>query len=94
MHKGSSGKAAATNVLQVIANNKLADFDFLYDGNYNCTAAGKAGGHVLNIGDDGTLDVSCMSQLPIYLSCSPKAECPTTVLVGGKCPFGYDGSCA
>lgn len=94
MHKGNSGGATSASDLLAQAANNGVGLNLLFDGSYNCTAAGKAGGSVLQFMPDGTPDVSCLSRLPIYLSCKPKATCPTTVLVDGKCPFGYDGSCA
>ena len=40
----------------------------LFDGAYNCTLEGKAGGGlVIHVNADGTLDVSCLSVLPMYL---------------------------
>ncbi len=62
----------------------------LFDGAYNCTMAGKAGGSVVNLNADGSLDVACLSALPIYLS--KGSSCPAgAVQVGGKCPFGFNG---
>ena len=61
----------------------------LFDGAYNCTLEGKAGGPVGNLKADNSLDVACLSTLPIYLS--KGSSCPTdAVQVGGKCPFGFD----
>ena len=66
----------------------------MFDGSYNCTAAGRAGSSVLHIEDDGSMDFSCLSQLPIYLPCDRNMSCPTDVMVDGACPFGYyDGNC-
>lgn len=81
----------------VVENNTVVDLPTLFDGAYNCTAQGRAGGSIVNVnagggsGGDGTgtLDMSCLSRLPIYLPC--KTACPTSVLVGGKCPFGFTG---
>ena len=94
-HEGSTGgKLASTALLNQTAEAGWASLPLLFDGAYNCTAAGLAGGNVLQFEFDGTLVFSCLSQLPIYLTCNPKAACPTNVLVDGKCPFGYDGKCA
>ncbi len=62
----------------------------LFDGAYNCTLEGKAGGSAVNTNADGSLDVACLSSLPIYL---PKgSSCPAgAVQVRGKCPFGFNG---
>lgn len=66
----------------------LADPQLLFDGSYNCTAAGWAGGNIVNrVGEVGGGDVACLSQLPMYLE--KETACPTDVLVGGICPFGY-----
>ena len=62
----------------------------LFDGAYNCTLEGKAGGSAVNINANGSLDVACLSSLPMYLS--KGSSCPTgAVQVGGKCPFGFKG---
>lgn len=74
-----------------IENDNFADPQLLFDGNYNCTAEGKAGGFVVNPGPNGTVDVSCVSQLPMYLECG--TPCPPSTQVGGKCPFGYTRRC-
>lgn len=78
-------------------DSTVVDMPTLFDGAYNCTAQGRAGGSVVNVnagggsgeGGTGTLDMSCLSRLPIYLPC--KTACPTSVLVDGKCPFGFTG---
>ena len=62
----------------------------LFDGAYNCTLEGKAGGSAVNLKADNSLDVACLSTLPIYLS--KGSSCPAgAVQVGGKCPFGFNG---
>lgn len=62
------------------------DLPVLFDGAYNCTFEGRAGGSVVGVGADGSLDVACLSVLPMYVG---KGGCPDgAVLVGGKCPFG------
>ena len=62
----------------------------LFDGAYNCTLEGKAGGSAVNFYFDGSLDVACLSALPIYLS--KGSSCPAgAIQVGGKCPFGFNG---
>ena len=91
-HKGR-GPSDSDLLTRIVSDNWLS-LDLLFDGSYNCTASGRAGKSVLQFDFDSTPDVSCLSQLPIYLSCNPKAECPTKELVDGKCPFGYDGRCA
>ena len=62
----------------------------LFDGAYNCTFAGMAGGFAININPEHSLDVACLSTLPIYLSHG--SSCPDgAVWVDGKCPFGFMG---
>ena len=62
----------------------------LFDGAYNCTFEGKAGGPAVTFKSDNSLDVACLSALPIYLA--KHSSCPTgAVQVGGKCPFGFMG---
>ncbi|KAL8989101.1 MAG: hypothetical protein Q9169_008436, partial [Polycauliona sp. 2 TL-2023] len=48
--------------------DRWADPQLLFDGGYNCTAAGNAGAAIVNEKpDDGGIDVSCVSQLPMSL---------------------------
>ena len=62
----------------------------LFDGAYNCTFEGRAGSSAVNFTADGSLDVACLSALPIYLETD--ASCPAgAVKVDGKCPFGFTG---
>ena len=62
----------------------------LFDGAYNCTLEGKAGVSAVNLKADNSLDVACLSTLPIYLS--KGSSCPNgAIQVGGKCPFGFNG---
>lgn len=90
-------KLAPMDMLTTVYNSTVVDMPTLFDGAYNCTAEGKAGGAVVNTnvgaGGDGngpgTLDMSCLSRLPIYLQC--KDACPMSVRVDGKCPFGFTG---
>ena len=61
----------------------------LFDGAYNCTLEGKAGGSAVNFMADGSLDVACLSSLPIYFT---NSACPKgAVRVDGECPFGFNG---
>jgi len=90
-------KLAPMDMLTTVYNSTVVDMPTLFDGAYNCTAEGKAGGAVVNTnvgaGGDGngpgTLDMSCLGRLPIYLLC--KDACPMSVRVDGKCPFGFTG---
>jgi hypothetical protein len=61
----------------------------LFDGAYNCTLQGAAGGGLAIVGADGTVDSSCASVLPMYLERG--SSCPDGVKqVDGKCPFGFE----
>ncbi|KAL8924523.1 MAG: hypothetical protein Q9208_003998 [Pyrenodesmia sp. 3 TL-2023] len=71
-----------------LRDDNWVDLQLLFDGSYNCTKAGHAGRAIVYLPNNVT-DVSCVSQLPMYL---PKnSPCPTRILVDGKCPFGYLG---
>lgn len=79
---------ASTFGLMSFIESSAAYMPVLFDGSYNCTLAGKAGGASINVNDDGSLNVACLSALPIYLD--DGTPCPDgAVQVGGKCPFGY-----
>ena len=82
-------EANAYNLLEYIETTD-AYMPVLFDGAYNCTLEGKAGGSSVDINSDGSLDVACLSSLPIYLS--KGSPCPDgAVQVDGKCPFGFYG---
>ena len=86
----------AYNLTLDIVNNNWAILEVLFDGSFNCTSAGKFGDSVVNFNWDGTLDIACISQMPIKIVCG--TECPSA-LVNGTCPFetidgnGKGGSC-
>ena len=85
---------ATSSLLDQIQKSRWASLLWMFDGSYNCTAAGRAGGSVLHNNDDGSVDFSCLSRLPMYLPCDRDTSCPTDVQVDGECPFGYyDGPC-
>ena len=67
----------------IIANGWAA-LDVLFDGAFNCTSEGKAGSAAVNFNWDGTLDIACISQLPMKYPCG--TTCPGP-LINGKCPF-------
>jgi len=75
------------SLVDYIVSSAFTSLPALFDGAYNCTMEGKAGGSMININPDGTLDTSCLSSVPIYLT---KGDpCPQgAVFVDGKCPFG------
>lgn len=66
-----------------------APFSVLFDGAFNCTAEGRAGSSSVNFNFDGTLDLACVSQLPLYRPCA--SMCPVA-LINGSCPFGDFGA--
>ncbi|KAL8793114.1 MAG: hypothetical protein Q9195_004320 [Heterodermia aff. obscurata] len=47
-------------LLKQTAADGWASIPWMFDGSYNCTAAGRAGGSVLHIEDDGSIDLSCL----------------------------------
>ncbi|KAL8921132.1 MAG: hypothetical protein Q9208_005885 [Pyrenodesmia sp. 3 TL-2023] len=61
-----------------------APLDVLFDGAYNCTAEGRAGTNNVNFNYDGTLDLACVSQLPMVVGCL--SMCPVA-LVNDTCLF-------
>lgn len=73
---------------QDVVNNKWAPLNVLFDGAFNCTASGKAGSANVQFNWDGTLDIACISQLPMYVNC-PSAVCPSS-MINGSCPFGAE----
>lgn len=61
------------------------DLGVLFDGAYNCTFAGQAGGSVVSLKADSSLNVACLSVLPMFI----QGDCPEgATFVDGKCPFG------
>ncbi|KAL8920585.1 MAG: hypothetical protein Q9172_004441 [Xanthocarpia lactea] len=76
-------------MVQTILDYDWAPLGVIFDGGFNCTAQGRAGSSAINFNYDGTLDLACVSQLPMYLQCGEM--CPTT-LPNGTCLFGNLGS--
>lgn len=82
------GEATTFSLMKYIEDSAVY-MPVLFDGSYNCTLEGKAGGSVVDVNADGSLDIACLSALPIYLA--KGTPCPEgAVQVGGKCPFGYN----
>lgn len=80
-------EASAYGLLEYIETSNVF-MPVLFDGAYNCTLEGKAGGSAVNINANGSLDIACLSSLPIYLL--RDSSCPFgAVQVDGKCPFGF-----
>lgn len=85
--KGSQPVAVADLLNQL--DGLMPVVPVLFDGAYNCTFEGAAG-NLMGVGADGSIDTSCLSVLPIYLS--KGQACPQGAKeVGGKCPFGHEG---
>ena len=82
---GDSNSKRPKQLTQDILSNGWAALDVLFDGAYNCTAEGKAGSVSINFNWDGTLDIACISQLPMLLACQAPCIVPP---INGKCPFG------
>lgn len=83
-------EASAFGLLAYLEAATDAYMPLLFDGAYNCTLEGRAGGAAVFVDADGAVDVDCLSSLPIYLS--KGSSCPPgAVEVGGKCPFGFNG---
>lgn len=82
-------EASAFGLLEYIETSNVF-MPVLFDGAYNCTLKGRAGGSAVNINAYGSLDMACLSSLPMYLS--KGSSCPLgAIQVGGKCPFGFLG---
>lgn len=80
------------DLVEGVNEKGFADAELLFDGNYNCTAGGRAGGAIVEAVEGREVDVACLSQLPMYLECG--RPCPKgAVLVGGLCPFGNVTRC-
>ena len=68
--------------------NQWAPLNILFDGAWNCTADGNAGTNNINFNFDGSLNVACISALPMLTQCG--APCPSP-MINGTCPFGDYG---
>ena len=93
--RSKGGTKITVNDLVVGVNEGgFADPEVLFDGNFNCTRAGRAGGAIVKVmekvGEE--VQVGCLSQLPMYLECGMR--CPDgAVRVEGLCPFGNVTRC-
>ncbi|KAL8785995.1 MAG: hypothetical protein Q9195_008406 [Heterodermia aff. obscurata] len=70
-----------------LVGNQWAPLNVLFDGAFNCTMEGHAGTNNINFNYDGTLNVACISQLPILTGCGSIGNCPSPP-INGTCPFG------
>ncbi|KAL6717251.1 hypothetical protein ACLMJK_005166 [Lecanora helva] len=81
-----NGKSNARKLFQQLLSLGYVEMPTLVEGAYNCTA--KAGGPLINVDfENGSIDTSCISQMPIYVS---KGTCPPDAvkMPDGSCPFG------
>lgn len=88
--KGKPVIDKATLYEEHLMNNDWADAQLLFDGSYNCTAVGNAGGAIVHLPNNVT-DVSCVSQLPMvsyFLERAPSfsgpGEADSTIAVSTK----------
>lgn len=87
---GPANAKKPPDMLDTIIGYGWAPLDVLFDGGYNCTAEGRAGSSAVNFNYDGTLDLACVSQMPMYLNCGDM--CPTKPNNNDTCPFGDVGT--
>lgn len=62
-----TGGETVYDFLQQMADNKGLNLPVLFDGAYNCTVAGTVGESIVSINPDSTLNVGCLSALPVTL---------------------------
>lgn len=87
----NSGYSSVTpyQLTRDLVANQWAPLNVLFDGAFNCTAEGHAGTNNINFNYDGTLNVACISQLPMMSGCGT-LSCPSPP-INGTCPFGSLG---
>ncbi|KAL8660141.1 MAG: hypothetical protein Q9226_000047 [Calogaya cf. arnoldii] len=86
---GPEEALAPRDMIKTILDYGWAPLSVLFDGGFNCTTEGRAGSNAVNFNYDGTLDLACVSQLPMYTECWDM--CPTT-MANGSCLFGNVGT--
>lgn len=85
------GPIGANQVLDQLTSKGWANLPLLFDGAYNCTANGELNNpQLVHVNYDGTLDISCISQIPMRIPCG--APCPQAA-ADGSCPFPFDADC-
>ena len=87
-HNNGGDHVETRDLLHEINDRGWAPLNLLFDGAYNCTAAGKSQIEDINFNWDGTLDVSCISQLTMRVGCGAYCE-----LLDGVCPFKTNMTC-
>lgn len=86
LHRSGDGPTPY-EMTQALVNNQWAPLNILFDGAFNCTAEGNAGTNNINFNFDGSLNVACISQLPMFAGCKVyNSKCPAPLL-NGTCPF-------
>ena len=85
--QGKRGRDTATPLMDQIINSGWTTTEALFGGSFQCAASGNFGQSVINYNPDGSLDLSCISQL-IECTTSPTRVCPTGLINGG-CPIRW-----
>lgn len=81
----SEGTKRPFDLMLDIVNNEWSTLGALFDGAFNCTASGNSGSdQPFHIKYDGTIDLSCTSQLKICGNCGMGCVVP---LINGTCPM-------
>lgn len=90
--QGVRGGDTGLPIMNALAQNQWTAPSALFDGAFQCAANGNFGESVVNYNADGSLDLSCMSQL---VECSTNENsknsagtCPSG-LVNGGCPIRW-----
>lgn len=89
VHSSGFADRTSNQLAQDLVKNQWAPLNVLFDGAFNCTKKGNPGTTGIQFTFNGTLDISCISQLPLYQGCNSNLEyavCPTP-FVNGSCPF-------
>lgn len=89
---GGSGDGSTGTTFRKIVEANWADLPLLFDGAYNCTWFNeKKDPQTVHVNFDGTLDIGCVSKLPMKRPCG--SDCPHTA-DDSSCPFEYDADCS
>ncbi|KAL8670580.1 MAG: hypothetical protein Q9168_004893 [Polycauliona sp. 1 TL-2023] len=77
--------AYITKAVNSLKDNNWAYLPLLFDGAFNCTANAQVDDpQVVHVNFDGTLDLGCISKLPMKLHCGIPCPAPKP---DGSCPF-------
>ena len=91
--QGKRGDESTKMMQTIVQQNNWTTADLLFGGAFKCAASGNFGNSVINYNPDGSLDLSCMSQMK---ECSTDegphptqtTNCPVN-LVNGGCPISW-----